>query len=102
MSFTEEELAEIAAADADIEATFCSADVRACAAISAELDRLAKYSDIDNDRAKKNEQQRRYYQDHKAEIAEQQRRYREAHKDEIAEYQRRYQEAHKTKQAETP
>jgi ribosomal protein S27E len=47
------------------------------------------------DQRTKVEKKRRYYEDHKDEIAEKMRRYYEDHKDEIAEKMRRYREDHK-------
>ena len=73
MGFTAAELAEMARADAEIEATFrlTSEDI----ALGRHIDREAVLEGMDA-RARKQ--------------AEYQRRYRETHKDEQAEYQRRY------------
>lgn len=73
MGFTAAELAEMARADAEIEATFrlTSEDI----ALGRHIDREAVLEGMDA-RARKQ--------------AEYNRRYREAHKDERAEYQRRY------------
>ena len=73
MGFTAAELAEMARADAEIEATFCLTpdDI----AIGRQIDREAVLEGMDA-RARKQ--------------AEHQRRYRETHKDERAEYMRRY------------
>lgn len=78
MSFTAAELAEMAAADAEIEAEFAltAEEIRA----SRDLDRFAALS------AKDNKQRS---------IAEYQRRYRAANKEAIAEYQRQYRAAKK-------
>ena len=78
MSFTPEELAEMARADAEIEREFILTAEEA--AESRELDRAAKMERKDK-KAKA--------------VAEYQRRYREANKEALAEYQRRYREANK-------
>ena len=98
MGFTAAELAEMARADAEIEATFyvTNADV----ALGRLIDREAILDRMDPKQKRIAEAQRRYYEAHKEEIAEAQRRYREAHKEEIAEGKRRYREAHKEEIAE--
>ena len=113
MGFTAAELAEMARADAEIEATFrlTNEDI----ALGRQIDREAVLEGMDARARKRAEYQRRYYEAHtdkRAEYqrqyreanrdkrAECQRRYRETHKDEAAEYQRRYYEAHKDKRAE--
>ena len=86
MGFTPAELAEMARADAEIEATFyvTNADV----ALGRLIDREAILDRMDPKQKRIAEAQRRYYEAHKEEIAEAQRRYREAHKEEIAEGKR--------------
>ena len=98
MGFTAAELAEMARADAEIEATFrlTNEDL----ALGRQIDRDAVLEGMDAQARKRAEYQRRYYETHKDERAEYNRRYRESHKDERAEYQRRYREAHKDEQAE--
>ena len=98
MGFTAAELAEMARADAEIEATFrlTNEDL----ALGRQIDRDAVLEGMDAQARKRAEYQRRYYESHKDERAEYNRRYRESHKDERAEYQRRYREAHKDEQAE--
>ena len=98
MGFTAAELAEMARADAEIEATFrlTNEDL----ALGRQIDRDAVLEGMDAQARKRAEYQRRYYESHKDERAEYQRRYRESHKDERAEYQRRYREAHKDERAE--
>ena len=73
MGFTAAELAEMARADAEIEATFrlTNEDL----ALGRQIDREAVLEGMDAQARKR---------------AEYNRRYREAHKDERAEYQRRY------------
>ena len=80
MSFTPEELAEMARADAEIEREFILTAEEA--AESRELDRDALM-------ARKDKKARA--------VAEYQRRYREANKEAVAEYKRRYYEANKEK-----
>ena len=77
--FTPEELAELAAFDAEVDASDITFEE---AAEVDSIDRDIKRSNL-SDKARK--------------LAEYQRRYREANKDEIAEYQRRYREANKEK-----
>ena len=98
MGFTAAELAEMARADAEIEATFrlTNEDL----ALGRQIDRDAVLEGMDARARKRAEYQRRYYEAHKDERAEYQRRYRESHKDERAEYQRRYYETHKDEWAE--
>ena len=88
MGFTAAELAEMARADAEIEATFrlTNEDL----ALGRQIDRDAVLEGMDAQARKRAEYQRRYRESHKDERAEYQRRYRESHKDEQAEYQRRY------------
>lgn len=80
MPWTDEELAEMAAADAEIEAdiTGTYAEIDALAALDAALDDAGRIMDTAKRRAR--DSQRRYY---------------EANKDEIRDYQRRYYEAKK-------
>lgn len=93
MSFTAAELAEMAAADAEIEANFVLTDDEA--AVSAALDRDAKLAGMDTAARRKAERNRRYYEAHKAERLDYQRRYYEANKAECLDYRRRYREAKK-------
>ncbi len=94
MAFTPEELAEMAAADAEIEAEFCMTQEEIDD--SRERDYFFRVDSMD----RKQLGQRRYYESNKDKIAEGQRRYREANKEKIAEGQRRYYEANKDKIAE--
>ena len=98
MGFTAAELAEMARADAEIEATFrlTNEDL----ALGRQIDREAVLEGMDAQARKRAERQRRYYESHKDERAERQRRYYESHKDERAEYQRQYYEANREKVAE--
>ena len=98
MGFTAAELAEMARADAEIEATFCLTpdDI----AIGRQIDRESVLEGMDARARKRAEYQRRYYEANRDKVAERQRRYYETHKDERAEYQRRYYEANRDKVAE--
>ena len=98
MGFTAAELAEMARADAEIEATFRMTNEDL--ALGRQIDRDAVLEGMDARARKRAEYQRRYRESHKDEQAEYNRRYREAHKDERAEYQRRYYETHKDEWAE--
>ena len=81
MAFTPEELAEMAAADAEIEAEFCMTQEEIDD--SRERDYVFRVDSMDN----KQLGQRRYYEANKDKIAEGKRRYYEANKDKIAEGQ---------------
>ena len=74
MGFTAAELAEMARADAEIEATFrlTNEDL----ALGRQIDRDAVLEGMDAQARKRAEYQRRYYEAHKDERAEYQRRYR--------------------------
>ena len=117
MPWTDAELAEMAAADAEIEADEAGtyAFVSALAGMDADLDNAGTVIDPDIRRARDYQRrardyqrryreankdeikdyQRRYYEANKDEIRDRQRRYREANKDEIRDRQRRYYEANK-------
>ena len=98
MSFTPEELAEMARADAEIERDFILTDEES--AESRELDRAAKMARKDKKAKALAEYQRRYREANKEAVAEYQRRYYEANKEAVAERQRRYYEANKEALAE--
>lgn len=84
--FTAEELAEMAAADAEIEAEFCLTNAER--RLSAELDRAAAA----DERA---DYKRAYYRANKTHIAAQRREYYRANKPRILAKSRTYQQAHK-------
>ena len=91
--FTPEELAEMAAADAEIEREFAmTAEERR---ESAERERHLKDERKGAKGRKIAAYQRAYYEANKEEIAAYQRAYREANKEEIAAKQRAYYEANK-------
>lgn len=98
MGFTAAELAEMARADAEIEATFrlTNEDL----ALGRQIDRDAVLEGMDARARKRAEYQRRYYEAHKDKRVEYQRQYREANREKVAEYQRQYREAHKDERAE--
>ena len=98
MPFTPEELAAMAAADAEIEAEFVLTNEEAAA--STARDREARYLAMDKHGQALAERNRRYYEANKEALAEYQRRYYEANKEALAEYQRRYYEANKEALAE--
>ena len=98
MSFTPEELAEMARADAEIEREFILTAEEA--AESRKLDRAAKMARKDKKAKALAERQRRYYEANKEAVAERNRRYYEANKEALAERQRRYREANKEAVAE--
>ena len=86
MGFTPAELAEMARADAEIEATFrlTNEDV----ILGRLLDRHAILDNMDNKHKRLAEAQRRYYEANRDKIAEGQRRYREANREKVAEGKR--------------
>ena len=98
MGFTPAELAEMARADAEIEAAFrlTNEDVM----LGRMIDRASILDNMDAAHRRRAEYQRRYYEANREKIAEGQRRYREANREKIAEGQRRYYEANREKVAE--
>ena len=89
--WTPAELAEMARADAEIEASFRITD--ADLVIGRLFDREVILDRMDSKQKRIAEYQRRYREAHKEEIAESQRRYYEAHKEEIAEGKRELRDA---------
>ena len=98
MGFTAAELAEMARADAEIEATFrlTNEDL----ALGRQIDRDAVLECMDARARKRAEYQRQYREANREKVAEYQRQYYEANREKVAEYQRQYYEAHKDKRAE--
>ena len=86
MGFTPDELAEMARADAEIEADFCMTNEEI--AFGRELDRDFVLENMDHRSRKIAEGKRQYYAANKDKIAEAQRQYRAANKDKIAEGKR--------------
>ena len=98
MGFTAAELAEMARADAEIEATFrlTNEDL----ALGRQIDREAVLEGMDAQARKRAEYQRQYYEANREKVAERQRQYYEANREKVAEYQRQYREANREKVAE--
>ena len=93
--FTPEELAEMAAADAEIEKTFrlTNEDIKQ----SREADKAAMFDRLPPEKKRIAAYQRAYREANREEIAAYQRAYREANREEIAAYQRAYYEANREK-----
>ena len=93
--FTPEELAEIAAADAEIEAEFrlTQEDLDR----SRELDREAKFRALPMEKQKVAAQQKAYREANREKVAEYQKAYREANREKVRERARNYMRAYRTK-----
>ena len=93
MPFTKDELAAMAAADAEIEAGFVrtNEDLE----FSRQLDREVKFAALDPEKRRIAAKCRRYYEAHREEINAKNRAYYEAHREEISAYYRAYYEAHR-------
>ena len=91
--FTPEELAEMAAADAEIEAEFrlTQEDLDR----SRELDREAKFRALPMETQKVAAQRKAYREANREKVAAQQKAYREANREKVAEYQKAYYEANR-------
>ena len=96
--FTPEELAEMAAADAEIEKEFrlTQEDLDR----SRELDLEAKFQALPEEKQKVAAQQKAYREANREKAAEYQKAYREANREKVAEYQKAYREANREKLAE--
>ena len=96
MPFTPEELAEMAAADAEIEASFRleQADLDR----SRELDRQARFDGLDPEKQRVAAQQKAWYEANKDKVAAQRKAYREANKDKYNAYMREYMRKRRTKE----
>ena len=88
MGFTAAELAEMARADAEIEATFrlTNEDL----ALGRQIDREAVLEGMDAQARKRAEYQRQYREANREKVAEYQRQYYEANREKVAERQRQY------------
>lgn len=86
MGFTPAELAEMARADAEIEAAFrlTNEDVM----LGRMIDRASILDNMDAAHRRRAEAQRRYYEANRDKIAEGQRRYRDANREKVAEGKR--------------
>ena len=95
MPFTPEELAEMAAADAEIEASFRleQADLDR----SRDLDRQAHFDGLDPEKQRVAARQKAWYEANKDKVAARQKAYWEANKDKVAAQQKAYREANKDK-----
>ncbi len=96
--FTPEELAEMAAADAEIEAEFrlTQEDLDR----SRELDREARFRALPMEKQKVAAQQKAYYEANREKVAEYQKAYYEANREKVAAQQKAYREANREKVAE--
>ena len=95
--FTPEELAEMAAADAEIEAEFrlTQEDLDR----SRELDREAKFRALPMEKQKVAEYQKAYREANREKVAEYQKAYYEANREKVAAQQKAYYEANREKVA---
>jgi len=93
--FTPEELAEMAAADAEIEAEFrlTQEDLDR----SRELDREAKFRALPMEKQKVAAQQKAYYEANREKVAAQRKAYYEANREQLRERARNYMRAYRTK-----
>ena len=82
MPFTPEELAEMAAADSEIEATFRleQADLDRCKA----MDREIHFERLSQEKRKVAAQQKAYYEANREKVAAQKKAYREANREKVA------------------
>ena len=87
--FTPEELAELAAADAELDESFAQTQEERVA--SRKRDRAIQLANMDKKQRKIAESKRAYYEANRDKIAESQRAYREANRDKYNAYMREYQ-----------
>ena len=97
MPFTPEELAEMAAADAEIEASFHleQADLD----LSLELDRQAHFDGLSPEKHKVAAQQKAWYEANRDKVAAQRKAWSEATRDKVAAQRKAYREANRDKVA---
>ena len=95
--FTAAELAEMAAADAEIEASFRWTNEEL--ALSRELDAEAVLSAKDGQARKLAASRKAYYEANREKVAASQKAYYEANREKVAEYQKAYREANREKVA---
>lgn len=90
-----EELAEMAAADAEIEATFrlTNEDLALC----ARLDKAARAERLDSRRRKESDRQKAWYAANRAKVLAKQKAYKEANREKIAAQQKVYRAANREK-----
>ena len=97
MGFTKEELAEMARADAEIEASFrlTPEDLK----LQKEMDRFASFDRLDNRRKKVAAWQKAYREANREKVAAWQKAYREANREKVAAQKKAYYEANREKVA---
>ena len=95
MLFTPEELAEMAAADAEIEASFRLEQEDLDRALA--FDRLAHFEGLPPEKRKLAAQKRAYREANREKVAAYQRAYREANREKVAAQKRAYREANREK-----
>ncbi len=88
MSFTPEELAEMAAADAEIEASFRLEPEDLIR--SARFDRMARFDALPPEKRKVAAQQKAWYEANREKVAAQRKAYREANREKYNAYMREY------------
>lgn len=88
MSFTPEELAEMAAADAEIEASFRLEPEDLIR--SARFDWMARFDALPPEKRKVAAQQKAWYEANREKVAAQQKAYREANREKYNAYMREY------------
>ena len=93
--FTPEDLADMAAADAEIEATFCLTNEDIIR--SREIDKAAMLDRLPPEKKKKSAYSRAYREANREKIASKNRAYRESHREELAAKARAYYDANREK-----
>ena len=98
MPFTPEELAEMAAADAEIEASFHleQSDLER----SRDLDRTARFEALPPEKRKVAAQQKAYREANREKVAAQQKAYREANREKVNTYMREYMREYRRRRKE--
>ena len=97
MPFTPEELAEMAAADAEIEASFRLEPEDLIR--SARFDRMARFDALPPEKRKVAAQQKAYREANREKVAAQKKAYREANREKVAAQKKAYYEANREKVA---
>ena len=93
MKFTPEELAEMAAADAEIEANFIMTQSEID--FSRELDKTTRFEKLTGDKQKVAAQRKAYYEANREKVAAQRKAYYEANREKVAAQQKAYREANR-------
>lgn len=96
--FSPQELAEMAAADAEIEATFrlTNEDLALC----ARLDKAAKTERLNNRRRKESDRQKAWYAANRAKVRAKQKAYKKANREKVAAQKKVYRAANREKELE--